>query len=92
VAKVLADDAARAAAEELVAGAEADTRELVGSHRPALAALAAALVERDELSGDEVRAVLAEHGVVSSRAPLASGASVGPGTPGARAAAVNPGR
>jgi ATP-dependent Zn protease len=61
VAKVLADDAARAAAESLVAEAETAARQLVGTHRDALVALAAALIERDELSGAEVRAVLADH-------------------------------
>ena len=58
VAKVLADPAARAAADQLMVEAEAGARDLIQRHRPALTALASALAEGDELTGDEVRGIL----------------------------------
>lgn len=61
VAKVLGDDASRAAAERIISDAEAATRSIVLAHRGALAAVADALVAGDELSGDELRAILTEH-------------------------------
>ena len=61
VAKVLADPAARAAADQLLVEAEDEARHLVVQHRVALRALASALAERDELSGAEVRGIINAH-------------------------------
>ena len=61
VAKVLADEASRAAAERIVDDAEQSARALVAQHRDALLAIADALHERDELSGDELRAIVVAH-------------------------------
>jgi ATP-dependent Zn protease len=58
VAKVLADPSARAAVEQLLADAEHEARQLVAAHRTALHALADALVESDELTGDQVRQIV----------------------------------
>ena len=88
VAKVLGDEAARAAAEELVAEAEAATRELVGAHRDALAALATALVDQDELTGDEVRLVLVEHGAIPAGRLSMAGSSAGAGRAGGNQAGL----
>lgn len=64
VAKVLGDDPSRAATERILAEAEAETHRLIAEHREALAALADALLTDDELSGDQVRAILTRHRVV----------------------------
>ena len=61
VAKVLADEASRAVAERIVDDAEQSARALVSLHREALLAIADALHEHDELSGDEVREIVARH-------------------------------
>jgi cell division protease FtsH len=44
------------------------TREVLMQHRPALDALAAALLERETIDGADAMALLAQHGVVSRRA------------------------
>ena len=67
VAKVLGDEPSRAAVEQILTDAEAETHRLIGAHRGALDAIADALLANDELSGDEVRAIVAEH------APAATG-------------------
>ncbi|HEY5873912.1 MAG TPA: AAA family ATPase [Ilumatobacteraceae bacterium] len=70
VAKVLGDEASRAAAERIIHDAETAARELMTEHRAALLAIATALHEQDELSGDEVRAIVAEHAsAVAAAAP-----------------------
>ncbi|MBI4408438.1 MAG: ATP-dependent zinc metalloprotease FtsH [Gemmatimonadetes bacterium] len=46
-------------------------RATLASHRPALEALAAALLERKTLEGDEVRRLLAVHGVAPAAVPAA---------------------
>ncbi len=61
VAKVLGDEPSRAAAEEVLAEAERCVHELVVVHRERLFAVAEALMERDELDGDEVRRIIAVH-------------------------------
>ncbi len=61
VAKVLADHRARPVLERLLADAETRARRLVESNQAALRQLAQALVEHDELTGDEVRAILERH-------------------------------
>ncbi len=60
VAKVLGDEASRSAAEVLLMEAEQMTRSLVEGNIDILHRLALALVSHDELSGDEVRAILLE--------------------------------
>ena len=62
VAKVLADENYRAAADRLLIDAETTVRRLLAAHRDALRALASALVEHDELPGAEVQALLTLHG------------------------------
>ncbi len=57
VAKVLADDNHRAAADRLLNEAETIVRGLLAAHRDALRALATELAERDELPGAEVQAL-----------------------------------
>lgn len=59
VAKVLGDEASRAAAERIIADAEAATRAIVMAHHTTLLEIAEALMTRDELSGDELRSILA---------------------------------
>jgi len=71
VAKVLGDAASRAAAERILAEAEAATRAIVTAHHASLLALADELMARDELSGDDVRAMLA-----ATRPTAAGGASL----------------
>jgi ATP-dependent Zn protease len=61
VAKVLSDQPAREAAEQLILEAEEAARALVTANPLALAALTEGLLTRDELTGDEVRALVAEH-------------------------------
>jgi ATP-dependent Zn protease len=61
VAKVLADEASRAAVERILGEAEARVRELLVDHRDALHALSDRLLAEDELSGDEVRALVDAH-------------------------------
>jgi cell division protease FtsH len=58
VAKVLSDDASRAAMEALLDGAKAEVRTLLESNRHLVEALRDALLERDELIGDEITEVL----------------------------------
>ena len=70
VAKVLSDDRSREAAERLMADAEERARRLVDVHRGALLALADALLARDELSGADVRDLLAGHGAATPVPPL----------------------
>ena len=65
VAKVLADTRGRAEVERLLDQAEERARALLVEHRGALRALAAALEEHDELSGDHVRRILADCGATA---------------------------
>jgi ATP-dependent Zn protease len=62
VSRVLADEASRKAVEGLLVEAEDRARALVVEHLGALRALQRALLEQDELSGDDVRALLARNG------------------------------
>ncbi len=59
VAKVLGDEQSRLSAEVLLVEAEQLTRSLVEGNLPTLRKLAMALVAQDELTGDEVRAIVA---------------------------------
>jgi cell division protease FtsH len=76
VAKTLADDSSRAAVERLLAESEQQASALIIANRDTLEALAAALAERDELSGDEVRAIVRP----GLAATLAGAATISPGT------------
>jgi ATP-dependent Zn protease len=74
VGKVLADSACRAAVEQLLGEAKAVARELLASNRHLVVALRDALLEREELVGSEITAVLtaaaaAERPVVDLREP-----------------------
>ena len=59
VAKVMGDEASRTSAEMILVEAEQRTRSLVEGNLDVLRKLAMALVAHDELSGDEVRAIIA---------------------------------
>ena len=59
MAKVFQDKAARAKADELMHAAADRAACAVLEHRRALLALADALVDQDELSGDEVHIIVA---------------------------------
>jgi hypothetical protein len=71
VAKVLADEPARAALEAALNAAAAEAQAMLATEPGTLRALADALVQRDELTGDEVRAVI-------GRAPVPEGAPFPP--------------
>jgi ATP-dependent Zn protease len=58
VTKVLSDDKARAAVEDLLDRAKAAAAKIIDRHRHVVEALRDALVERDELVGDEITAVI----------------------------------
>ena len=58
VAKVLDDERSRAAAERILIDAKADAEQLLRRHRPIHSALRDALLERDELVGEEILDVI----------------------------------
>jgi hypothetical protein len=58
VAKVLSEDAGRAAVETILDEAREDVRRLLGGHRHLVEALRDALLEREELIGEEIGAAL----------------------------------
>jgi ATP-dependent Zn protease len=60
VAKVIASDAGRAAVEEILDEAKATARRLLDANRHLVEALRDALLEREELVGDEILDVLRE--------------------------------
>jgi ATP-dependent Zn protease len=60
VGKVLANDDARTAVEKLLEQAKSDVRQLIDQHRHLVIALRDALLEHEELVGDEIIAVLHE--------------------------------
>jgi ATP-dependent Zn protease len=66
VAKVLGDEASRAAVEAILDAAKAEATVILRSHRVVAEALRDALLEREELVGDEILEViaLAELGVI----------------------------
>jgi cell division protease FtsH len=67
VAKVLSDDASRAAVEELLDDAKSACGVLLAANQPVLFALRDALLEREELVGDEITAVI--HAVATGVRP-----------------------
>jgi cell division protease FtsH len=71
VAKVLADDEGRAAVERMLNQAKSDVRALLDQNRHLVAALRDALVEREELVGDEIVEAL-ERATEDHRRELAS--------------------
>jgi cell division protease FtsH len=56
--KVLSDEPSRTAVEELLRSAKATAREVLEAHRLVVEALRDALLERDELLGEEITAVI----------------------------------
>jgi ATP-dependent Zn protease len=58
VAKVLSDDAARVAVEEILRAARDDVRSLLSAHTHVVEALRDALLDREELVGDEIVEVM----------------------------------
>ncbi|HLK45547.1 MAG TPA: hypothetical protein VKT18_06140, partial [Acidimicrobiales bacterium] len=60
VAKVLSDDAGRAALEGILRDAKDAVRDLLERHRTVVEALRDALLERDELVADEIAEVILE--------------------------------
>jgi hypothetical protein len=58
VAKVLSSDEGREAVDRILNGAKTDVRSLLDEHRHVVEALRDALVDRDELIGDEIVAVI----------------------------------
>jgi len=80
VSKVLSDEACRQEVEGLLSSAKAAARELLVAKAHVVEALRDALVERDELIGDQITAVIAGAMVIDVRAPVQSsvqGPSVG---------------
>jgi len=61
VAKVLGDEDGRAAVSRILDGAHSDVRSLLDEHRHLVVALRDALLERDELVGEEIVEVLDAH-------------------------------
>jgi ATP-dependent Zn protease len=59
VAKVLGDESARTAVEEILERAKAEAHRILVDHRSVAEALRDALLERDELVGEEILAVIA---------------------------------
>ncbi len=62
VARVLADDDARSSVERILDGSKEEVRGLLDTHRHLVEALRDALLERDELVGDEILDVLNQAG------------------------------
>lgn len=60
VGKVLANDDAKTAVEKLLEQSKSDVRQLIDQHRHLVVALRDALLDREELVGDEIIAVLHE--------------------------------
>jgi ATP-dependent Zn protease len=77
VSKVLSDEAGRQAVEGLLASAHEVARDLLLANSHVVEALRDALLERDELLGDEITAVIA---AVQPRVAGAQPAVAGPGT------------
>jgi len=75
VGKVLGNEDARAAVEKLLAQAKADVQLLLDHHRHLVIALRDELLERSELVGDEIVAVLRE---AEARKRLDDGGVAGP--------------
>jgi len=69
VAKVLGNDAGREAVEGILEGAKAEVHRMLGESRHVVEALRDALLERDELVGEEILEVIrrAEEGVIDLR-------------------------
>ena len=67
VAKVLADDPSREAAEQLMAEGEKRAADMVSTYRAALLDIADGLCENDELKGDEIKEIVKGYTDVSER-------------------------
>ncbi|MEL6893697.1 MAG: AAA family ATPase [Actinomycetota bacterium] len=67
VAKVLADEPSRAAAEEMMSEGERRAADMVERYRDALYEIADALCENDEVEGDQIRSIVAEYTDITER-------------------------
>lgn len=67
VAKVLADEQSREAAEEIMAEGEQRSANMVEKYRDALLEIADVLCENDEVEGDQIRAVVAKYADITER-------------------------
>ena len=68
-AKVLGDDAGRAAVERILEGSRARVTRLIETHRHVVEALRDALLDRHELIGDEILSVIASAGPAETLEP-----------------------
>ncbi len=67
VAKVLADEDSRRAAEEIMSEGERRAAEMVDRYREALLRIADVLCENDEVDGDRIRSIVAEYTDITER-------------------------
>jgi len=74
-ARVLADESSRAALERILTDAKSAVRVLLDEHRPMVEALRDALLEGDELVGDEIAAVITAAATLEDE--VRSGAPIG---------------
>jgi len=66
VAKVISDEGGRAALDRILTDSKATVRTLLDSHRHLVEALRDALLDRDELVGEEIESVIVQAGTVPS--------------------------
>ena len=83
VSKVLSNDGGRAEVEELLSASKASVTQMLDDHRSVVEALRDALLEREELIGDEILAVIrgSQGTWRAARRAAGSTALVGSGTP-----------
>jgi cell division protease FtsH len=79
VSKVLANDGTRAEVEELLASSKASVTQMLGDHRSVVEALRDALLERQELIGEEIVGVIRDSQVRAGQSVAADSALVGTG-------------
>jgi ATP-dependent Zn protease len=89
VAKVLSDDSGKAAVERILNNAKASVRSMLDTHRDVIEGLRDALLERDELVGEEIeaviRAVAVAPGALAAPAPIVPTAPLNGSGPAASA-------
>jgi ATP-dependent Zn protease len=79
VSKVLANDGTRAEVEELLASSKASVTQMLDDHRSVVEALRDALLERQELIGEEIVGVIRDSQVRAGQSVAADSALVGTG-------------
>ena len=77
VAKVLSDDAGKAAVEAILNQAKKAVTAMLDAHRPVIESLRDALLESDELVGDEIMSVIRGASASATGAPLGPGGASG---------------